>query len=108
MSLLPQDDKERQKYRPLDFLMYFPKAFLAKAKHSWESNEKHNPGEPMHWAKDKSLGDGNQVMRHLMEAMEALEIGDRDVAEYHLTATSWRADELLERFLDKTPNETPD
>ena len=82
-------------------MMYFPNAFLAKARHSWESNEKHNPGQPMHWSKDKSIGDGNQVMRHLIEAMEAMSCGDTHAAQYHLTATSWRADELLERFLAK-------
>ena len=64
-------------------------ACAAVAHHSHVNNEQHNPGEPMHWAKEKSIGDGNQIVRHLME-------GD-------LEGCCWRALELLERKLTRLP-----
>lgn len=89
-ALLPSDSKARLEY-PIftGFLMYFPHACMAVARHSFIGNEQHNPGEPMHWAKEKSIGDGNQIVRHVME-------GD-------LEACAWRALELLERKLTGLP-----
>lgn len=104
MSIIPIDDKERAKVRLLDYMMgYFPNAQVAKARHSYESNIKHNGGEGMEWAKDKSVGDGNQIMRHLVDGMEAWRNGDRDEALYHFTCLAWRGDELLERISNNMP-----
>lgn len=98
--LFPEDDNEREQYPAGTFLTtYFPHAQAAKAHHSWKSNEKHNPGEPMHWAKDKSIGGPDRIVRHLMEGVWAWMRGDREGAKYHFTALAWRADEYLERFL---------
>tara|TARA_R110000764_G_scaffold225491_2_gene315000 strand:- start:879 stop:1217 length:339 start_codon:yes stop_codon:yes gene_type:complete len=66
---------------------YFPNALLVLANHSMLSNEQHNPGEPMRWAKEKSVGEGDQIIRHFME-------GDN-------VSMAWRALELLERELIK-------
>lgn len=100
MNTIPTDDKERAKIRLLDYISnYFPHAHVAKARHSYESNLKHNGGEGMKWAKDKSIGDGNQIMRHIMDAMDAWKAGDKAEATYHLTCLAWRGDELLERML---------
>jgi len=100
MNTIPTDDKERAKIRLLDYISnYFPHAHVAKARHSYESNLKHNGGEGMEWAKDKSVGDGNQILRHIMDAMDAWKAGDKAEATYHLTCLAWRGDELLERML---------
>ena len=88
--LLPTDSQERLEYPIFTaLLMYFPHACAAVAHHSFKGNEQHNPGEPIHWAKEKSIGDGNQIVRHLME-------GD-------LEGCAWRALELLERKLTGLP-----
>jgi hypothetical protein len=85
-AIFPEDAQERKTYPILTGLLsYFPHACAAVAHHSFVSNEQHNPGEPMHWAPEKSIGDGNQIARHLMEG--------------ELEACAWRALELLERKL---------
>ena len=100
MNTIPTDDNERAKIRLLDYISnYFPNAHVAKARHSYESNLKHNGGEGMKWAKDKSIGDGNQILRHIIDAMDAWKAGDKADATYHLTCLAWRGDELLERML---------
>ena len=104
MSLIPEDDTVRQMVRLHDYkLNYFPHAQVAKAIHSYKSNQKHNGCEGMEWASDKSVGDGNQIERHLMDGMYAYKQGDMGSAEYHLTCLAWRGDELLERFLTRMP-----
>lgn len=101
-ELLPEDDSERQQIRPFDYMMnYFPQAQLAKAKHSYEANIKHNGEEGMVWASDKSIGDGNQIIRHLMQAFDCHKNGDAKGAEYHLKCVAWRGDELFERYARK-------
>lgn len=89
-GLFPCDADDRKAYPVFTGLLdYFPNACAAVANHSHVGNEQHNPGESMHWAKEKSIGDGNQIVRHLMEG--------------HLEAMAWRALELLERKLTGLP-----
>lgn len=79
---------ERKGYPVGKFIReYFPNALLVLARHSMLSNEQHNPGEPMNWAKEKSIGEGDEIIRHFME-------GDT-------VSMAWRALELLERELIK-------
>lgn len=86
----PTESKARLTYPVFSGLLnYFPNACAAVAHHSFLSNEQHNPGEPMHWSKDKSIGTGDQIVRHLME-------GDYE-------ACAWRALELLERKITGLP-----
>jgi hypothetical protein len=82
-TILPQGDAER-KAAPMcrGLLDYFPAALFAVAAHSARSNEKHNPGEPIHWARGKSMDHADCIMRHL--------------AERDLTALAWRALALLQ------------
>ena len=85
-SIFPTDSKARLEYPVFKGLLdYFPNACAAVAHHSFVGNEQHNAGEPMHWAKEKSIGTGDQIVRHLMEG--------------ELEACAWRALELLERKL---------
>ena len=87
-KVFPEDDAERAKYPIGTFITeYFPNALAALAKHSWESNEKHNPGEPVHWAKDKSIGNIDRVFRHLIDgekihaAWRILELIEREITQ---------------------------
>lgn len=79
-------------------LDYFPDACAAVARHSYLSNEQHNPGEKMHWAPEKSIGTGDQIVRHLKDGMQAYKNEDYEAAETHLAALAWRGLELLQRF----------
>lgn len=85
------EDADARKRVPIysGLLAYFPNACAAVAAHSHLGNEQHNPGQPMHWAKEKSVGNGDQIVRHLMEG--------------HYAAMAWRALELLERQIRKMP-----
>lgn len=76
-------------------VMYFPHAFAALAHCSHVANEQHNSGEPVHWDRSKSVGDGNEMLRHAMEAAGPNPV-DAD-GEYHDVKAAWRALELVER-----------
>jgi hypothetical protein len=87
-AIFPEDDEERQKYAVGTFICeFFPHAIAELARFSYDMQQKHNPGAPMGWAKEKSVGDGNQIFRHQMDGEF------REVA--------WRGLEQLERFLTK-------
>ena len=73
-------------------LKYFPNACLYVSHVSLVANEQHNPGTEMHWDKSKSIGKGDEVVRHLM----AEETFDTDGLR-HRGKACWRALELLER-----------
>jgi hypothetical protein len=76
-------------------LRYFPNALLAVANCSLVGNEQHNPGEPLHWAKEKSTDEADALVRHLLQAGEIDTDGVR-----HSTKVAWRALALLERELE--------
>ena len=46
---------------------YFPDALVAVAKVSYEGNEQHHPGTPVHWDRSKSTDELDALMRHLVE-----------------------------------------
>lgn len=75
------------------FLKYFPNAVKAVAHLSWVGNEQHNPGEPLHWAKEKSSDHKDCLCRHLLD--DLLE-GTDDDGQEHLTKVAWRAMAALE------------
>ena len=67
-TLFPEDSAERKTYPMYSGpLSYFPAALAAVAKHSYENNEKHNPGEDMHWSRHKSTDHLDALVRHVME-----------------------------------------
>jgi hypothetical protein len=96
VSPLPEDSAARKRI-PLctGLLDYFAAALAAVATHSLESNEKHNPGEPMHWARGKSMDHPDCILRHLVDARAALD------PRYHLTALAWRALAMLQEELEE-------
>lgn len=77
-------------------LMYFPKAMSAIAQCSMAGNEQHNPGEPLHWAREKSGDELDALARHLMDAGSMDTDGVR-----HSTKVAWRALANLEKELEK-------
>lgn len=76
-------------------LKYFPDACLYVSHVSKVANDQHNPGEPMHWAKDKSIGTGDELVRHLMDK----EVFDTDGLR-HRGKVAWRSLELLQREIE--------
>jgi hypothetical protein len=93
---LPTDAKER-KGIPLfrGLLLYFPDALCEVAHVSEVGNRQHNPGEPLHWAKEKSTDEGDALLRHLIDA------GKRDVDGIrHSAKVAWRALALLQREIE--------
>jgi hypothetical protein len=93
--MLPTDAKARKDI-PLarGCLDYFPDALAAIAELSRLANEKHNPGQPMHWSKEKSSDHADCVMRHLADRGKWDEVEGTPVR--HSTETAWRALALLQ------------
>jgi hypothetical protein len=86
---------ERKEYPvTTGFVDYFPDAMALVSHLSWAGNEKHNPGQPLHWARSKSTDQPDCIGRHLMERDGADEIVLKDgrvVVVPHRVALAWRA-----------------
>lgn len=80
-------------------LRYFPDALAAVARVSKKGNDKHNPGEPLHWAREKSTDHGDCIVRHQMEP-DAI---DPETGEFHAAQVAWRALAQLQ-LLEETRN----
>lgn len=91
--MLPTDAKER-KAIPIatGVLDYFPDALAEIAKVSKAGNDQHNPGEPLHWARGKSMDQADTIIRHFLER------GTIDTADglRHSAKLAWRALALLQ------------
>lgn len=68
-------------------LLYFPDAIAAVARLSKKGNDKHNPGEPLHWSRGKSNDHAECVARHSLTP-DAI---DPEMQESHRVMTAWRA-----------------
>lgn len=74
---------------------YFPDALFEVAHLSKVGNDQHNPGEPLHWAKEKSTDEGDALLRHQVDA------GTRDTdGVRHSAKVAWRALAQLQREID--------
>lgn len=82
-------------------LQYFPDAIMEIAKHSKKGNDKHNPGQPLHWSKDKSPDHADCVARHLIDVGPIWDALDEETGSYHATALAWRALALLQIMLER-------
>ena len=76
-------------------LDYFPDALLEVAEVSRLGNDQHNPGEPLHWAKEKSTDEADALTRHLLERGTRDDDGIR-----HSAKIAWRALALLQREIE--------
>lgn len=95
--VLPDVSEIRENYPLWDGLMaYFPAALCEVARWSKVGNDKHNPGEPLHWSREKSTDHKNKIIRHLLDAEKKVD-GDF----YEATALAWRSLALLQELLEK-------
>ena len=93
-------------------LRYFPLALAAVARLSKAGNDKHNPGQPLHWSRGKSNDHGDCLVRHQI----TFEQVDEETGELHATAVAWRALAQLELLEEarlasparKAEDDTPD
>jgi len=89
---LPADSKARKNLPIMAGCMdYFPEALLAVAELSVYGNDKHNPGQPLHWSKDKSSDHADCCVRHLMERGKMDYSYGKDKPVRHSAAAAWRA-----------------
>lgn len=95
---LPTDSKARKDI-PLvrGCLDYFPDALCEVARLSLHANEKHNPGEPLHWSKEKSNDHADCIMRHLIDRGKV----DPDDGFLHDVKVAWRALANLQMKIDE-------
>ena len=77
-------------------IRYFPDALAEVAKLSKIGNDKHNPGQPLHWSRGKSTDQLDCLVRHLAEA------GTTDTdGLLHDVKIAWRALANLQVTLEK-------
>jgi len=77
-------------------LDYFPAALAAVADLSRAGNDKHNPGEELHWARSKSMDHADCIVRHLVDRGKT----DPEDGISHTTKIAWRALALLQEELE--------
>jgi len=97
------NEKEIRKACPVysGVLAYFPDAIKEVAYTSFVGNEQHNPGEPLHWAKEKSQDEPDACVRHMIDHDENPLDDDTCL---HLAKACWRALGNLQRYLDQNPD----
>lgn len=100
---LPFDAQERKQI-PLysGLVKYFPDALVEVAKLSKKANEQHNPGQPLHWAREKSTDQEDTLLRHLFEAGTIDTDGCR-----HSAKVAWRALAILQLEIERARNTIP-
>lgn len=89
---LPTEGAARKLYPVASGVLdYFPDAIVAVARVSYQGNEQHNPGQPLHWAREKSTDHADTLVRHLLQR------GTLDIdGMRHSAKAAWRALALLQ------------
>ncbi len=90
--MLPTESDVRKKIPvTTGVLDYFPDAIAYVAMVSYLGNEQHNPGQPLHWAREKSADHPNCIGRHLIQrkqedggVIEAGQVAWRALADLQL------------------------
>jgi hypothetical protein len=91
-TTLPKDAKARKRFPLATGLFdYFPDALVAVAEVSFIGNEQHNPGQPLHWAREKSTDQDDTTLRHFIERGTRDEDGMR-----HTAKAAWRILAMLQ------------
>lgn len=98
-GLLFPTDSQARKDIPLvtGVFDYFPAALREVAKVSKFGNDKHNPGEPLHWARGKSMDQEDAIGRHLLERGQI----DPDSGLRQSAQLAWRALAMLQLELEE-------
>jgi Domain of unknown function (DUF5664) len=94
--MLPAQPQERKNI-PIarGLLDYFPDACAMVAHVSFVGNQQHNPGQDMHWAREKSTDHADCIVRHLIERGTIDTDGLR-----HSAKLAWRALALLQSEIE--------
>src|SRR5579859_2025448 len=99
---LPKDAKRRKEYPIVTgVLRYFPDAIVAIAEVSFRGNQQHNPNQPLHWDRSKSMDQEDTLGRHLLEAGTFDTDGIR-----HSAKMAWRALAILQLEIEEATKET--
>ncbi len=86
---LPTTDAERKALPIFSYVFtYFPDALLAEVGVAVAGNNQHNPGQPLHWAREKSKDQMNTAMRHIWDYGTGTK-KDTD-GQWHLAKAIWR------------------
>ncbi len=91
------EEAEKRKNQPIfsGVLKYFPDALLEVSRVSKAGNDRHNPGEPLHWDRSKSTDELDALTRHLIDAGKIDTDGIR-----HSAKVVWRALANLQKELE--------
>ena len=88
-------------------LDYFPDALAMVAHVSWAGNEKHNPGEPLHHARGKSMDHADCIMRHhaTRDEWDVIQLPHgREIHLPHRALVAWRALAELQEWMEDEYN----
>lgn len=91
-------DSAARKQQPIatGVLDYFPDALADVARLSKVGNDKHNPGEPLHWSRGKSDDHADCILRHMIDRGTI----DTD-GLLHDTKVAWRALAQLQLSIER-------
>ena len=82
---------------------YFRDALLLVSHVSYKGNLKHSPGQPLHWARDKSPDEDDAIGRHLLGRFDM----DSELDTEEAAQMAWRALAFLQKLLEKKHNIGP-
>lgn len=101
---LPTDNAARKEQQMWTYLTeYFPDSFEAELQVAIVGNRQHNPGEPLHWARQKSADQMNTAMRHMWDHKT---VGPKDTDGcYHLAKAIWRLKAELQLVIERERDE---
>lgn len=99
---LPTEDSLRKRIRAYQgFVKYFPDAIALVALLSLRANEQHNPGQPMHWAKDKSKDELDSLFNHMLDIASKGDLSQDADGMLDAIKVGWRGMANLQRVVDK-------
>ena len=100
--MLPTDSKGRKDV-PLfsGCILYFPDTLIEMAKLSKKGNDKHNPGQPLHWSREKSNDHADCIARHLVDSGPDHTAVDDEDNVLHAVKVAWRACALAQIAIEK-------
>ena len=111
MSWFGEDAPRRKSEWPVwDYMFkYFPLAFLEEVRVAVLGNKQHNAGQPLHWARGKSMDQLNTALRHLFDYAKAKADGvtvPRDAkGSAALAQAIWRLKAQLQLDLEEEAKE---
>lgn len=90
-------------------IMYFPDAVAAVSEVSVAGNEQHNPGEPLHWARGKSMDQFNTALRHMIDHKRGrvFDVEKSGKRTRHLAKAAWRVLAALQLSIEEDNGEHP-